>query len=62
MKIDRLGKKVIRINEKINDILLLKTIAKYLASIVGNPVSIRSITDYSYQTEERFLRIPSVTM
>ena len=31
---------------KINDILLLKTIAKYLASIVGNPVSIRSITDY----------------
>lgn len=31
---------------KINDILLLKTIAKYLASIIGNPVSIRSITDY----------------
>lgn len=31
---------------KINDILLLKRIAKYLASIVGNPVSIRSITDY----------------
>ena len=31
---------------KINDILLLKTIARYLASIVGNPVSIRSITDY----------------
>ena len=31
---------------KINDILLLKTIARYLASLVGNPVSIRSITDY----------------
>lgn len=31
---------------KINDILLLKTIARYLASIVGNPVSIRSITNY----------------
>lgn len=31
---------------KINDILLLKTIAKYLASIIGNPVSIRSITNY----------------
>ena len=31
---------------KITDILLLKTIAKYLASIAGNPVSIRSITDY----------------
>ena len=31
---------------KLNDILLLKTIARYLASIVGNPVSIRSITDY----------------
>ena len=31
---------------KITDIALLKTIAKYLASIVGNPVSVRSITDY----------------
>lgn len=31
---------------KITDITLLKTIAKYLASVVGNPVSIRSITDY----------------
>ncbi len=31
---------------KITDILLLKTIAKYLASVAGNPVSIRSITDY----------------
>ena len=31
---------------KITDIALLKTIAKYLASVVGSPVSIRSITDY----------------
>lgn len=31
---------------KITDILLLKTIAKYLAGVAGNPVSIRSITDY----------------
>ena len=31
---------------KITDISLLKTIAKYLASVVGNPVSVRSITDY----------------
>ena len=31
---------------KITDILLLKTIARYLASVTGNPVSIRSITDY----------------
>lgn len=31
---------------KITDILLLKTIARYLASVAGNPVSIRSITNY----------------
>lgn len=31
---------------KITDIALLKTIAKYLASVVGNSVSVRSITDY----------------
>lgn len=30
----------------VTDLLLLKTIARYLASVVGNPVSIRSITDY----------------
>ncbi len=35
---------------KITDIALLKTIAKYLASIIGNPVSIRSITDYLVST------------
>ena len=31
---------------KITDIALLKSIAKYLASVVGSPVSVRSITDY----------------
>ena len=31
---------------KVTDITLLKTIAKYLASVIGSPVSIRSITDY----------------
>ena len=31
---------------KITDIALLKSIAKYLASVVGSPVAIRSITDY----------------
>ena len=31
---------------KVTDIALLKTIAKYLASVIGNPVSVRSITDY----------------
>ena len=31
---------------KITDITLLKTIAKYLASVAGTPVSIRSITNY----------------
>lgn len=31
---------------KITDITLLKTIARYLSSVVGSPVSIRSVTDY----------------
>lgn len=31
---------------KITDIALLKSIAKYLASVVGSPISIRNITDY----------------
>lgn len=31
---------------KVTDIVLLKTIAKYLASVLGNPVSIRGITNY----------------
>lgn len=31
---------------KITDITLLKTIARYLASVVGNPVSVKSVSDY----------------
>lgn len=31
---------------RITDIALLKSIAKYLASVIGSPVSIRGITDY----------------
>lgn len=31
---------------KITDIVLLKTIAKYLSGVVGSPVSVKSITDY----------------
>ncbi len=33
-------------NRKITDVTLLKTIARYLASIIGSPVSTKSITDY----------------
>ena len=44
---DRQARKEIDPNKrKITDITLLKTIAKYLASIIGSPVSIRSIADY----------------
>ena len=31
---------------KITDITLLKTIARYLASVVGRPVSVKSVSDY----------------
>lgn len=31
---------------KVNDISLLKSIAKYLASVIGSPVSVKSVTDY----------------
>ena len=31
---------------KVNDIVLLKTIARYLASVIGSPVSIKSVADY----------------
>lgn len=31
---------------KVTDIALLKTIARYLASVVGSPISVRSVTDY----------------
>jgi hypothetical protein len=38
---------------KITDIALLKTIAKYLSSVIGNPVSVRSITDYLISSGRR---------
>lgn len=31
---------------KVTDIALLKTIARYLAGVVGNPVSVKSVADY----------------
>lgn len=39
-------KEIEQSKRKITDIALLKSIAKYLANVVGSPVSIRSITDY----------------
>lgn len=33
-------------SRKVNDMSLLKNISKYLASVVGNPVSAKKITDY----------------
>jgi hypothetical protein len=38
---------------KITDIALLKTIAKYLSSVIGSPVSVRSITDYLISSGRR---------
>ena len=35
---------------KITDITLLKTIARFLASVIGSPVSIKSVTDYLIKT------------
>lgn len=36
----------IKAPRKITDILLLKTVAKYLSSVIGSPISVRSITNY----------------
>ena len=38
---------------KISDIVLLKTISKYLSSVVGSPVSVKSITDYLVSSGRR---------
>lgn len=43
---DRQRRKLAADQRKIADITLLNTIARYLASVVGSPVSIKSITDY----------------
>ena len=34
------------VKRKVSDISLLKTIAKYLSSVIGSPVSVKSVTDY----------------
>ena len=46
MRTVRPGKKTDRDKRKITDIILLKTIAKYLSGVIGSPVSVKSITDY----------------
>lgn len=38
---------------KINDIPLLKTIAKYLSSVIGSPVSLRGITNYLVSSDRK---------
>lgn len=43
---DRQRRQTAAQTRKITDITLLKTIARYLASTVGSPVSVRSVTDY----------------
>jgi len=44
---DRQSRKEVDSNKrKITDITLLKTIARFLASVIGSPVSIRSVSDY----------------
>lgn len=51
-----------RLNRKINekdqsrsatDVLLLKSIAKYLSSVIGSPISIRGITNYLISNERK---------
>lgn len=44
---DRQGRKKVNSNQRgITDITLLKTIARFLASVIGSPVSIRSVANY----------------
>lgn len=50
---ERLYRKEVESNIKnITDVVLLKSISKYLASVVGSPISIRSITNY-FKSNER---------
>lgn len=39
-------KEVQQVKRKVSDISLLKTIAKYLSSVIGSPISVKSVTDY----------------
>lgn len=43
---DRQRRKFDENNRKVRDVTLLKTISRYLSSVVGSPVSVKSITDY----------------
>ncbi|MFR7590780.1 MAG: ATP-binding protein [Longibaculum sp.] len=50
---ERLNRKEIEKNTKnITDVSLLKSISKYLSSVLGSPISIRSITNY-FKSNER---------
>lgn len=50
---ERLHRKEVESNIKnITDVVLLKSISKYLASVVGSPISIRSITNF-FKSNER---------
>ena len=40
-------------NSTVTDVALLKSIAKYLSSIVGSPISIRNITNYLISNERK---------
>ena len=42
----QIRKEQINAKRKVSDIVLLKTIARFLASTIGSPVSVRSVTDY----------------
>ena len=50
---ERINRKNYEVNPKsITDVSLLKTISKYLSSVIGSPVSIRGITNY-FKSNER---------
>ena len=43
---DILEREARRGTRKVNDIALLNTVARYLSSVIGSPVSIKAVTDY----------------
>lgn len=50
---ERINRRASEINPKnITDVALLRSIAKYLSSVIGNPISIRGITNY-FKSNER---------
>lgn len=48
---ERLNRK--ETNENVTDVALLKSISKYLSSVIGSPVSIRSIANYFISNERK---------